>query len=563
MEGQFKVGAEDKPSSDPALIDQWRSRLPATNPPARASARWENADAGETRSIIIDWESADAPGDFFPFEKQAAEVQGATEIVRGQPGHIVLRKTLKKGDGPWPEKLSGLLVAKADSANPSATPVELTLAPPAPASKSEAPLRPGMLLVELLLAFTGGLILNVMPCVLPVIALKVLGFVNNSNQDPARVRRLGMVYGLGVLASFAVLAGLAIGAQKAGGLAGWGDAIRNPQVQVIMTVLMTLIALNLFGVFEVSMGGGTLGAAARAASQPGFAGAFFNGALATALATPCTAPFLGGALAFAFTQPAAVTMLVFLAAGAGLAFPFVLLCWEPRLLRALPKPGAWMERLKNALGFPMLATAVWLVWVAARNADDALWLELFLVIVALAAWIWGQFVQRGARGRVLAGAICVALLAAGYGGILEWTLHWRLPANAARDGIAWQVWSPEAVEKARSEGHPGAGGFHGAQLSNLPGQQSEQPGNRGDAGEIEGHWGRGLRGGFHLRGPANQGGIAAAQHVGRAVGSGLSQGDEPGGAGIADVALPGNRAQRFGVGRPLNFYFPAGAERLQ
>ena len=279
----------------------------------------------------------------------------------------------------------------------------------------------------LLLAFVGGLILNVMPCVLPVIALKVLGFVNQSKEEPRRVRQLGAVYGLGVLVSFLVLAGLAIGAQLAGGVANWGDAFRNPQFQIIFTILMTLIALNLFGVFEITLGGKALGAASELSAKPGFPGAFFNGILATLLATPCTAPFLGGALVFAFTQSPLVTVLVFLAAGLGLAFPFVVLCWNPRLIKLLPKPGAWMEKFKNAMGFPMLATAVWLMWVSSSREDDALWLGLFLVILALAAWIWGQFVQRGARGRVPAAVICLLLLRAHLGVVLEGQLQWRSP----------------------------------------------------------------------------------------------------------------------------------------
>jgi thiol:disulfide interchange protein DsbD len=217
---------------------------------------------------------------------------------------------------------------------------------------------------------------------------------------------------------------------------------------------MALIALNLFGVFEITLGAGVMGSAAGLASKPGYSGAFFNGLLATLLATPCTAPFLGPAVAFAFTQPPGVTVLVFLAAGLGLAFPFVLICWQPRLLQALPKPGAWMEKFKIAMGFPMLATAVWLVWVTSRNTDDALWLELFLVILALAAWIWGAFVQRGTRRKGLAVALSLLLVAAGYGAILEHELQWRLPANAQRAGIDWKVWSLEAVEQARRDGHP-------------------------------------------------------------------------------------------------------------
>jgi thiol:disulfide interchange protein DsbD len=308
------------------------------------------------------------------------------------------------------------------------------------------PVAPGSLATMLLLAFVGGLILNIMPCVLPIIALKILGFVKQSAEMPGRVRNLGIVYGLGVMASFLILAGLAIGVQHAGGIANWGDAFRHPGFQVALTVLMTLIALNLFGVFEITLSSRAVGAASDLASRQGASGAFFNGVLATVLATPCTAPFLGAALAFAFTQSAAVTLVVFAAAGAGFAFPFVVLCAEPRWLKLLPKPGAWMEKFKVAMGFPMLATAVWLMWLSANGADEVLWLGLFLVILALAAWIWGEFVQRGARRKGLAAVICFALIAADIGLLLE-----TKPSNEA---IVWKAWSPQAVEEAQRAGHP-------------------------------------------------------------------------------------------------------------
>jgi thiol:disulfide interchange protein DsbD len=293
--------------------------------------------------------------------------------------------------------------------------------------------------------FLGGLILNVMPCVLPVIALKLLGFVNQSIESPGRVRKLGLVYGIGVLVSFLVLAGVAIGVQRAGRLANWGDAIRHPSVQLALTVLVTLIALNLFGVFEVALGSRATGAASELASRHGFSGAFFNGVLATVLATPCTAPFMGIALAVAFTQPETIIILVFLALGAGFAFPFVLLCAQPRWMRLLPKPGAWMEKFKVAMGFPMLATAVWLMWSSANgDQTELLRLAFSLVGLALAAWIWGEFVQRSARHKGLAVAICVVLLAS----------DCVFALGDHSDKIAWQTWSLEAVLEAQRAGHP-------------------------------------------------------------------------------------------------------------
>ena len=316
----------------------------------------------------------------------------------------------------------------------------------------------------LLSAFLGGLILNIMPCVLPVIALKVLGFVNQTKESPARGKMLGLIYGIGVLVSFLVLAGLAIGVQKAGGLASWGMILQNQTFRVVLTVLITLVALNLFGLFEITLSGSVMGAAGNLSAKEGVSGAFFNGVLATILATPCTAPFLAGAIGFAFTQRPTIIILMFLMAGLGLAAPFVILCWNPNWLKILPRPGAWMEKFKIAMGFPMLATAVWIFWFTAPRfgKSGVLWLGLFLVILSAAAWVWGEFVQRGRKRRGLAITISVLLLAGGYVVALEKKLNWRVPTTISAggtslkespDGIDWQPWSPEAVAKARADGH--------------------------------------------------------------------------------------------------------------
>jgi thiol:disulfide interchange protein DsbD len=323
----------------------------------------------------------------------------------------------------------------------------------------------GLLLQKLFLAFLGGLILNVMPCVFPVIALKILGFVQQSKESPAQVFRLGMIYALGVVASFLVMGVVVIAVKQAGGAASWGMQMQNPQFTLLLTVLVTLVALNLFGVFEVNLSGHVMGAAGQLASRQGAAGAFLNGVLATVLATPCTAPFLAPALGFAFAQPHAVIIAVLVAVALGLAFPYILLSWRPQWLKFLPRPGAWMEKFKVAMGFPMLATAVWLFSFTARRFGHGgpLWLGLFLVVSGLSAWIWGQFVQQGSKGRGVAACLSLLLLAVGYGYALEKELHWRSPTKQARtetsvqtgtDAVAWQKWSPGAVEKARAEGRP-------------------------------------------------------------------------------------------------------------
>jgi thiol:disulfide interchange protein DsbD len=303
-----------------------------------------------------------------------------------------------------------------------------------------------------------------MPCVLPVIALKILGFVGQAKEAPGRVRKLGLIYAAGVAVSFLVLAGLVIGVKAAGHQAGWGMQFSNPQFIIIFTTLVMLVALNLFGVFEVTLGGGLMSAAGGLASQHGAAGAFFNGVLATILATPCTAPFLGVALGFAFAQPAAIIALFFLTIGAGLAAPYVVLSWQPAWLKFLPKPGAWMENFKIAMGFPMLGTAVWLASLTVTfYGERTWWLGIFLVFICAAAWVFGHFLQRGEKRRGVAAATLVALLLTGYLWPLDAQLRWRSPEKNtdahtflkhAPEGFPWQPWSPEAVAKARAAGKP-------------------------------------------------------------------------------------------------------------
>ena len=238
----------------------------------------------------------------------------------------------------------------------------------------------------------------------------------------------------------------------------------NPQFVVALIVLVTLVALNLFGLFEVNLGGRAMSAAGTLASKQGIPGAFFNGVLATVLATPCTAPFLGVALGFAFAQSGPLIVLMFLTVGLGLASPYVLLSWQPAWLKLLPKPGPWMEKFKIAMGFPMLATAVWLFSLTpSYYGKRAWWLGIFLVLVALALWVYGEFVQRGRTRRGLALAVMWVLLLGGYAYAIEGQLNWRepVPAGMAGDslkenagGIEWERWGTKAVAHAQEEGHP-------------------------------------------------------------------------------------------------------------
>ena len=466
VSAKLTVGPGGKPTAEAALIESWKGKLPKSGSDIPAKAAWAGAAEGDARPLQIEWppRNAKAQYDFYPYAGKGFEVAAKTEVLPGAGGKARLKKAVTKFEGDWPAEISGLLIEKTGSESIGAYAVKMPLTAAGAATTTGASVagaKAESLWAMLGLAFLGGLILNIMPCVLPVIALKILGFVQQSKEAPGRVRSMGIVYTIGVLASFLVLAGLVIAVQKAGRAASWGMQFQNPVFVVVMTTLVTLVALNLFGLFEVNLGGRAMGAAGDLASKEGATGAFFNGVLATVLATPCTAPFLAVALGFAFAQPPSIIALMFLMMGLGLAAPYLVLSWFPQWLRVLPKPGAWMEKFKIAMGFPMLATALWLLSLtnAHFGSSGPLWVGLFLVVLALAVWIWGQFVQRGGARRGVALALSIVLIGLAYGYALERELNWRNPAPQAANGvhvkqggIPWEAWSPQAVADARGAG---------------------------------------------------------------------------------------------------------------
>lgn len=524
-------GATARASAAAARLARAKELVPKMAPAGFGQAWWEGPADGDTRPLILEWTapSATSPGavsqpDFLPYAAKGHSIGPATTAMATGPGRVRVRKLVEKLEGNWPTAVAGLAVAMSEGRVLTAVDVVLAVmaaapevagatapsaalagalpgaavaaaaagagasAPPADAAPgavaggaAAAPTESvavrdggaggaagmGVLFLNLGLAFVGGLVLNLMPCVLPVLALKILGFVNQSGGSKSEMRRLGVIYGLGVLVSLLVLAGFIIAVKGTGKQASWGMQFQNPLFVVGMTTLVTLVALNLFGVFEVTLASGAMGRAGELASREGAAGAFFNGVLAVLLATPCTAPFLGVALGFALAPgvTASIIVAVFAMVGIGLAFPYVLLSFFPQFLKFVPKPGAWMEHFKHAMGFPMAATAVWLLTLthAHYGRDGILWVGLFLVMLSLAVWVWGQFVQRGSRRRGFAAAIAVIILASGYGVALEGQLNWRAPGGRAGGavpmrgdaaGIEWQPWSAAAVEQARKAGRP-------------------------------------------------------------------------------------------------------------
>jgi len=304
-------------------------------------------------------------------------------------------------------------------------------------------------------AFLGGLILNLMPCVFPVLAIKATAVAGMSGGDRREVRLSGVFYTLGVLAAFMALA-LALLAVRAGGSAvGWGFQFQSPLFVAAMCWLMLGIGLNLSGVFEI--GGSLAGAGQGLAQRKGHAGSFFTGLLAVVVATPCTAPFMGAAIGSALVAPAYVSLLVFAMMGLGLALPFLLLGVFPSVARRLPRPGGWMATLRQAMAFPMYATAAWLLWVLAQQAGEAgLRLALAgLVLVGLVAWLLGLHQQRAQqawwpRGAALAGVAGIAAVAL--------ALHGAEPvaAASAQSAPAAQAepYSAERLAALRAEGRP-------------------------------------------------------------------------------------------------------------
>jgi len=283
----------------------------------------------------------------------------------------------------------------------------------------------------LLAALLGGVILNLMPCVLPVLSIKVMGVIA-SNESPQRMRAHALWYTAGVLASFLALGALALALREAGLALGWGFQMQQPVVVAALGLIVFAFGLSLSGLWYV--GGAWTGVGHGLATRSGPVGDFFTGALAVVVAAPCTAPFMVGALGWAFTASTASALLVFAMLGLGLALPFLLIGFVPALARLLPRPGAWMDTLKQLLAFPMYLAAIWLLWVLAklRGADAAGWLAIAALLVALSAWAWRQARMQGGRW-----GMPMAVLALAGALACLWPIH-RLarPAPAATPAAA-------------------------------------------------------------------------------------------------------------------------------
>jgi thiol:disulfide interchange protein/DsbC/DsbD-like thiol-disulfide interchange protein len=351
--------------------------------------------------------------------------------------------------GAWPA--AAPLPAPVPAALQAALDANAERAATAPAGPSGPPIT---LWAALLGALLGGMMLNLMPCVFPVLAIKVLAFAQHAD-DRAAHRANGLAYTAGVVLSFLALGGLLLGLRAAGEQLGWGFQLQSPGVVAALAVLFTLIGLNLAGLFEM---GSILPSrvASLQASHP-TADAFLTGVLATAIASPCTAPFMGASLGLAIGLPTAQALAVFGLLGLGMALPYLAASWWPAIARALPRPGAWMNTFRQLMAFPMLATVVWLLWVLGQQTgiDGAAALLMLLVVLALLVWALGL---HGKSRTVLAGLSLAGLL------WLGWAVGPSVtrmadatpgaPVATAVDGLSWQAWSPERQAALLAEGRP-------------------------------------------------------------------------------------------------------------
>jgi len=440
---RYEVPREKNP-----LITEALARLPVASPwPVRAFV----GTAGKFQLALETPEGALAQladAWFYPFEWGHIRQSDPQALTLSTSG---LELTLPAGEAPLGlgSQLAGVLVLTEEGGATRSFEVRPTLAA-TPMGGSGVP----GLATALLLALAGGIILNLMPCVFPVLSLKALSLIGQSGQSQTSIRRHGLVYTLGVLASFGLLAVVLIVLKAGGAQIGWGFQFQSPLFVLLTAYLMFAVGLSLSGVFY--FGGSVAGLGSGLANKSGYAGSFFTGVLATVVATPCTAPFMAAALGYALTQPPAQLLAVFLSLGLGLALPYLLLSWWPGSQRWLPRPGAWMDKLKQAMAFPMYAAAVWLIWVLARQAGaDAAALALGgIVLIGFAAWLHSATRNSGASatrlGSVFAGLAVLLALGGGYSAV-----KLGVPAQTnAQASHNWQAFDNARLQVLLDEGKP-------------------------------------------------------------------------------------------------------------
>jgi thiol:disulfide interchange protein len=439
--------SSDKPpvvsgsSEDAALMQRLASTLPQ---PLPASVKVAFQPTQDGFRLGIETGRRETAAQFFPADQDTL-ANAAPEKVTATPRGAVVELKKDANLSANPKQLNGVLELSGGRAyilaalpGTVAAPVELDW---------------GVMAKTSALAFLGGLLLNLMPCVFPVLFLKGLALCQSGSEERHRLRMHGFVYATGILVSFWILVGALLGLRAAGASLGWGFQFQSPIFLALMACLLFFLGLSLAGQFEIGLSltsaGGSL------AAKQGYAGSFFTGVLAVIVATPCTAPFMGAAIGYALAQPAVVTFCVFTAIALGLAVPYVALTLQPAWTRLLPKPGVWMEILRQAISVPIFGTVIWLALVLAQAYGAAVLAALLvcLLLLAVAGWFLGRWpAQRWATVIAAAILLCVIGISAYAPGKLATAPEVQTTGQQSQQ--QWEPWSQDAVSKYQSQGRP-------------------------------------------------------------------------------------------------------------
>src|SRR5947209_2777047 len=395
---ELPVSATSQPANT-ELFARYRRLLPQNWPAASAATADWGRLGSDLRLKVKSETLANYPAvDFFPLPEQSTVV-GHPRIESRNNNELVFRIPIESSEKPL-SSMAGLVVFSHQPNVEDRAAWQIAAAPAGSqtglsASLSARPAPARGIFAFLLFGFIGGIILNLMPCVLPVISLKIFGFIQHAGQSRQKILRSGVAFTIGIFAWFITLALLLIALKATGRDITWGGfQFTNAYFVLVLSVIVLVFALNLFGVFEISLPQSMTRGLLSTAERKGDLGSFFQGVFATVLATPCTAPFLGTALRFAFSQSPAIILSMFVAIAAGMSAPYLLLSAQPAWLRFLPKPGSWMMHVKQFMGFLLLATLLFLLYVlgAQRGLEGAIWASSFLLVISVACWIKGAFV---------------------------------------------------------------------------------------------------------------------------------------------------------------------------
>ncbi len=458
-DGSFSLPIEISPSAPLAsTLDGGHLLSVAETLPDPVPGLVQASLSDEKLTVDVEW--ADAPaGDIvlFPYPTYLMDNVAEQQVSKTDAGFRIEVATVP--DPEYEETLGGLIKVIGENATTAVAFENAPFTVGAPSDQlsnasTAASATPELTLVAaVLFALIGGLLLNLMPCVLPVLSIKALALVKHG-ETGAAAKRDALAYTAGVMASFGVLVAALLALKAGGESLGWGFQLQSPGFVSVLAFLMLAVGLSLSGVFNI--GTGLMGAGSGWVRSDGPLGSFLTGVLAAVVATPCTAPFMAPAIGFALTQPAIVVFLVFEALALGLAAPFLLIGFIPALARRLPKPGAWMETFKQVLAFPMYGAAAWLVWVVAQQVDPmGLAATLAgLICVSFAAWLYGRAASADGASPVSLGLTAVAIL----GAIGFATIPQPMSAGAASvqasGTAAWEPYSPERIAQHQADGTP-------------------------------------------------------------------------------------------------------------